>query len=128
MSALLRGITSTNNGDFHWVNCLHSNRTRDGFRKHENVWHDHDYCYVEIPDKDNNILKYNHGEKSMKILFIIYADMESLLEKNSICHINPNESLTTNINKHTPSCYSLFTHCSCDNTKNRLDYYRGQDL
>ena len=22
--------------------------------------------------------------------------------------------------------YSLFTHCSFDNTKNKLDYYRGQ--
>ena len=26
------------------------------------------------------ILKYNHGEKSMKFPFIIYADLESLLE------------------------------------------------
>ena len=32
-------------------------------------------------NKDNNILEYNHGEKSMKVPFIIYADMESLLEK-----------------------------------------------
>ena len=42
----------------------------------------HDYCYVEMPEKDNEILKYNYGEKSMKVPFIIYADMESLLEKN----------------------------------------------
>ena len=26
-------------------------------------------------------LKYNHGEKSMKVLFVIYVGMESLLEK-----------------------------------------------
>ena len=35
--------------------------------------------------------------------------------------------ITTKINKHTPSVYSLCTHCSFDNTKNRHDYYRGQD-
>ena len=29
--------------------------------------------------KENKILKYNHGEKSMKVPFIIYA--ECLLEK-----------------------------------------------
>ena len=29
--------------------------------------------------KDNNIIKYNHGEKSMKVPFIIYADLEFLL-------------------------------------------------
>ena len=27
---------------------------------------DHDYCYEEIPNEDNKILKYNQGEKSLK--------------------------------------------------------------
>ena len=40
------------------------------------------------------------------------------------CHNNPEKSLTTKINKHTLSGYSLFTHCSFDTTKNKLDYYR----
>ena len=31
--------------------------------------------------KEGSILKYNHGEKSTKIPFIIYADIESLLDK-----------------------------------------------
>ena len=34
-----------------------------------------------MPKKDK-ILKYNHGEKSMKVQSIIYADLEYLLEKN----------------------------------------------
>ena len=34
-----------------------------------------------MPEKDNKILKYNQGEKSMKVPFIIYAGLESLLEK-----------------------------------------------
>ena len=45
----------------------------------------------------------------------------------STCYNNPEESLTTEINKHTPSVYSLFTHCSFDKAKNKLDYYRGKD-
>ena len=45
----------------------------------------------------------------------------------STCYNNPEESSTTEINKHTPSGYSLFTHCSFDKTKNKLDYYRGKD-
>ena len=32
-----------------------------------------------MPKEGNNILKYKHGEKSMKLPFIIYADLESLL-------------------------------------------------
>ena len=68
-----------------------------------------------MPTKDNNIIKYNYGEKSMKVPFIIYADLECLLEKMNTCEAlvyttrtcinNPNESSTTKINKHTPSRY-----------------------
>ena len=39
------------------------------------------------------------------------------------CHNNPKKSSTIKINKHTPSDYSLFTHCPFDMTKNKLDYY-----
>ena len=74
-------------------------------KKHENVCTGNDYCYVEMPDKDNNILKYNHGENSMKLPFIIYADMESLLEKIITCHNIPNESSTT---KRLFIVYTLF--------------------
>ena len=57
----------------------------------------------------------------MKAPFIIYADLECLLEKMRTCHNNPEKSSTTKINKHTPSGYSMFTQCSFDLTKNKLD-------
>ena len=75
----------------------------------------------------DKILKYNQGEKSVTVPFIIYADLESLLERMNTYHNNPEKSSTTKINKHTPSGYSLFTHCSFDTTKNKLDYYRGKN-
>ena len=87
----------------------------------------HHYYSVEMPNEDNKILKYNHGEKSMKAPFIIYADLESLLEKTSTCYDSPEKSSAAKINKHTPTGYSLFTHCSFDITKKKLDYYRGED-
>ena len=80
-----------------------------------------------MPVEYNKILKYNEGEKSMRVPFIIIADLECLLEKMKSCHNNPEKSSTTKINKHTPSGYSLFTHCSFDRTKNKLDYYRGKN-
>ena len=127
LPALLRGITSNHNGDFYCLICFHCFRTKNMFKKHENVCKDHDCCYVEIPNKDNHLLKYNHGKKSMKAPFIIYADTEPLLEEISTCHINPNQLSTPKINKHLPPGYSLFTHCWFDNTKNRRDCYRCQD-
>ena len=63
----------------------------------------------------------------MKVPFTICADLESLLEKMNICHNNPEKSSTTKINKHTPSGYSSFTHCSFDTRKNKIDYYSGKN-
>ena len=77
--------------------------------------------------EDNKILKYNHGEKSIKAPYAIYADLECLLKKVDTCHNNPEKSSTTKKNKHEISGYSLFTHCSFDATKNKLDYYRTKD-
>ena len=57
----------------------------------------------------------------MKASFIIYAELECLLEKMSTCHNNPEKSSATKINKHTPSGCSMFTQCSFDLTKNKLD-------
>ena len=70
-----------------------------------------------MPKEDNKILKYNHAEKDMKVPFIIYADLESLLGKMNTSHNNPKKSSTTKINKHTPSGYLLFTLYSFDTTK-----------
>ena len=80
LSALLRGITSNHNGDFYCLNCFHSYSTKEKLKKHENVCNDHDNCDVEMPN-DNKILKYKHGEKSLKVPFIVHADLECLLEK-----------------------------------------------
>ena len=65
-------------------------------RKCEN----HDYCNNEMLSNDNNLINYNKGEKSLKLPFIIYADLECLLEKISTCYNNPNLPSTTKINQH----------------------------
>ena len=80
-----------------------------------------------MPTKNNNIIKYNQGEKSIKMPFTIYPDLECLLKKMSTCQNNLHKSSTTEINKHTPSGYSIFTHCSFDESKNKINYYRGDD-
>ena len=110
-----------------WLNCFYSYSTKEKLKKHRNVFENHDFYYVEMPEKDNKILKYNYGEKSMKVPLIIYADLESLLEKINSCHNNTEKLSTTETNKHTASRYSFFTHCLFYTTKNKLDYYRDKN-
>ena len=126
LSGLLRGITSSHAGDFYCLNCFCAYFTKNKLEAHKKICENHDYCHVEMPTKDN-IIKYNQGEKSIKLPFADYADLECLLEKISTCQNNPRKSSTTEIKKHAPSGYSLFTHYSFDKTKNKLDHYRGKD-
>ena len=124
LSALFRGITSKHDGDFYCLNCFQSYITKEKLKKKSIK------KYVRIvimPEEDNKILKYNHGEKSIRVPFVIYPDFESFLEKMNACYNNPEKSSTTKINKHIPSGYSLLTHCSFDTTKNKLDYYRDKN-
>ena len=120
LSELLRGVTYNDHDDFYCLNCFHAFRTKNKLEEHKKICENDEYCHVEMPTKDNNIIKYNQGEKSIKLPFIAYADLECLLEKMSTCQNNPNESSTTEISKHTPSGCSLFTHCSFDKSKINL--------
>ena len=89
LSAFFRGVTGNNNGDFYCLNCFLLCTKENKLKNHKILCENHDYCYVKMPEEDNKILKYNHGEKFIKVPFTIYADLESLLEKISTCHNNP---------------------------------------
>ena len=62
-----------------------------------------------MPDVNNNILKHNPGEKSLKHPFIIYADLEFLLQKIYLSQNNHEKSYTEKKAKHRPSGYALVT-------------------
>ena len=64
-------------------------------------------CQKEMPNEDSKILEYNHGEKSLKVPAIIYADLECLLEKMHSCRNNPKKSYT----ERKISMHLLVTHC-----------------
>ena len=87
--AWLRGIASNHNEDFYCLNSFHSYSTKNKLKQHESVSNDHDSCYVQMPNEGNKLLKYNQGEKSLKVPAIIYVDLECLLEKMHLCQNNP---------------------------------------
>ena len=96
-------------------------------RFHENVCKSNAYCYIEMSKEDSKVLKYNHGEKSVKNPFIFYADSECLLKKMSICYNNLERSSTTkNINIHllVIQCLRIVHFIQ---QKNKLDCYRDKD-
>ena len=125
ISRLFRGITSNNNGDFYCLNCLHSFRTDNKLKEHERLCNNHDYCEPLMPKKDKNILKYNSGEKSLKVANVIYFDLEALQIKQHSLQNNPKTSYTEKKTIHEVCGYS--STLARSHAKSRHKSYRGKD-
>ena len=62
-----------------------------------------------MPFEDTKILEFNQYQKSDKAPFIIYADLECIIEKIDGCKNNPENSSTTKVSEHIPSGFSMST-------------------
>ena len=67
--------------------------------------------------EDTKIIEFNQYEKSDKAPFIIYADLECLIEKIDGCKNNPDNSFTTKVGQHIPSGFSMSTISSFKNVE-----------
>ena len=77
--------------------------------------------------KEHEKIKSLPGEKSLKVPFINFADLECLLKKVRSCQNNLENSYTEKKVKHKLSGYAWFSICLFDDTKNRRYFYRRKD-
>ena len=80
-----------------------------------------------MPTEKNNILKYSGGTKSLKMPYVIHADLECLLLEEQLCRNNPDKSYTDGDAIHEPCGYSLDLVSSFDVKENIHSFYRGKD-
>ena len=73
-----------------------------------------------MPSHDTKIFEFNQYQKSDKAPFIIYADLECIIEKIDVCKNNPQNLSTTKISEH-------ITISSFRSIENKHDVYRGKD-
>ena len=62
-----------------------------------------------MPYKGTEILEFNQYQKYDKALFVIFADLERLIEKIVGCKTSPENSSTTKVGEHIPSDFSMST-------------------
>ena len=72
-----------------------------------------------MPFEDSKILELNHYQNSDKAPFIIYADLECLIEKIDVCKKNPESSSTTKLSEHILSSFSMSTISSFRSTEDK---------
>ena len=87
------------------LNCLHSFRTENKLKSHKKVCRNKNFCGTAMPSEKDNILEFDRYIKSDKMLYIIYADIGSLVKKIDGCANNPENSSTTKIGEHIPCGY-----------------------
>ena len=101
----------------------------------ERVLNDHkDNCIqingtqaIKMPDKDNNILRFNNFHKQQPIPFVIYADFEAITEKIQGCRQNNDSSYTEAYQKHTDCGYGYKVVCCYDDKYTKpINIYRGE--
>ena len=73
------------------------------------------------------IVEYSDGQYQFKVPFMMYVDLESILEPIQGASNNPNVSSTRGVNVHTPSGWCVHSHFSYGKVTNPLTQYRGQD-
>ena len=90
LSPSLRQITSEHHGhgDFYCLNCFHSFTTKKKPDSHKKLYQNKDFCNIIMPSEDTKILEFNQYQKSDKTPFIIYADLQCIIEKIDGCKNN----------------------------------------
>ena len=73
------------------------------------------------------MLEFNQYQKSDEAPFIIYADLECIIEKIDGCKNDPENSLTTKVSEHIPLGFSMSTISSFRSIENKHNVYRGKD-
>ena len=76
-----------------------------------------------MPSENIKILEFNQYQKSNKAPFIIYADLECVIEKTDGCKNNPENSSTTKVSERIPSGFSMSTTSSFRSIENKHDVY-----
>ena len=67
---------------------------------HKKVCENKDFFNIVMPSEGTKKLGFNQYQKSDKSPFIIYADLECLIEKTDRCKNNPENPSSTKLGEH----------------------------
>ena len=112
--------------DFYCLNCLHSFKWENKLKSHEKLCKNKDFCWIVMPS-EIDMSEFNQYMKSDKMPYIIYVDIEYLINKIDWCANNLENSSTAKIGEHILSGYSLSTIWAFDDIENKDTIYPGED-
>ena len=107
------------------MNSLHSFRTKNKFESYRKSCENKDFCNVILSTEDTKMLQFNQYQEPDKVPFIIYADLECIIENVDGCKNNLEKSSASKLTQHIPSDFSMSITSSFRSIKNKHNVYRG---
>ena len=74
-----------------------------------------------MPFEDTELLESHQFKKSDQVAFIIYADLECIIQEVDVCKNNPEDLFTTKLSEQIPSGFSMSTLSSFRSIENIHD-------
>lgn len=105
--------------------CLNYFTDQQKLEKHTIKCDEHNECTIEMPTEANNMIRFEKFKHQLKVPFIIYADIETLL-KNPTTEFCSSDS-TRAYQQHEAFCIGYYFHCMFDSTKSYYSSYRGEE-
>ena len=93
--------------------CLNTFNCNKSLASHHEYCKSHEAIKIELPEVGSEISFDNHN-RSIRGLFIIYADFESFRPQLSTCQPNPEKSCTNQYQKHITSGFCYHIKCFGD--------------
>ena len=109
------------------MNCLQGFTQESSRDQHHVYCKDNQSVRVEMP-KQGSTVEFKDGQNQFKVLFIMHADFELILEPMDPVELGfPNQPYTNEVNQHTPSGWCVYSKFAYGDIDNPLRTYRGKD-
>ena len=93
--------------------CLNTFNSEKSLASYHEYCKSHEAMKIELPEEGSKISVKNHN-RSMRVSFIVCADLESFTPQLSTCQPNPDKSYTRQYQKHIPSGFCYYIKCLDD--------------
>ncbi|KAB0790087.1 hypothetical protein PPYR_15588 [Photinus pyralis] len=126
MSALVsKQLSNKDHRKFICNRCLNYFSADRLLKKHTTYCQQQNHCAVRVPRETENRLEFKNYRFQEMVPFVIYADLESILENCSNLTIRENHTIFQS--KHIPFSVAYYLKCCYNDSLSRFRLYRGND-
>lgn len=129
LSKLTSMQVSKNKGKFHLCDrCLNHFYNKTALDNHQAVCFKENFCQIEMPTEEKKFIQFKNFKNQLEVPYIIYADIETLLQKpdqNIGEGTSQGTSQASKTHQHIPYSIGYYIKCTFDDSKSVYASKRG---